>query len=86
MSRPAEKAALDQWYCIEALQDIAVGSAASRLLGVDLVIRRDAASDIAVTTAGDDTPLPTGTSDVIRASNPAKRSPSPRRTDVSPAT
>jgi phenylpropionate dioxygenase-like ring-hydroxylating dioxygenase large terminal subunit len=59
MSRPAEKAALDQWYCIEALQDIAVGSAASRLLGVDLVIRRDADSDIAATVAGDNTPLPT---------------------------
>jgi phenylpropionate dioxygenase-like ring-hydroxylating dioxygenase large terminal subunit len=59
MSRPAEKAALDQWYCIEALQDIAVGRAASRLLGVDLVIRRDTASDIAATVAGDDTPLPT---------------------------
>ena len=59
MSRPAEKAALDQWYCIEALQDIAVGSAASRLLGVDLVIRRDAASDIVATVAGDDRPLPT---------------------------
>ncbi len=59
MSRPAEKAALDQWYCVEALQDIAVGRAASRLLGVDLVIRRDAASDIAATVAGDDTPLPT---------------------------
>jgi phenylpropionate dioxygenase-like ring-hydroxylating dioxygenase large terminal subunit len=59
MSRPAEQAALDQWYCIEALQDIAVGSAASRLLGVDLVIARDAAGNIAATVAGDDTPLPT---------------------------
>src|SRR5260370_17810182 len=59
MSKPAEKAALDQWYCVEALQDIAVGSAANRLLGVDLVIARDAAGDIAVTVASDDTPLPT---------------------------
>jgi phenylpropionate dioxygenase-like ring-hydroxylating dioxygenase large terminal subunit len=59
MSRPAEKAALDQWYCVEALQDIAVGSAANRLLGVDLVVARDAAGAITATVAGDDTPLPT---------------------------
>jgi len=59
MSTSAEKAALDQWYCIEALQDIAVGRAANRLLGVDLVIIRDTAGDIAVTAADDDTPLPT---------------------------
>jgi phenylpropionate dioxygenase-like ring-hydroxylating dioxygenase large terminal subunit len=59
MSMSAEKAALDQWYCIEALQDIAVGSACNRLLGVDLVIARDTAGTIAVTTAGDDMPLPT---------------------------
>ena len=59
MSISAEKAALDQWYCIEALQDIAVGRAANRLLGVDLVIARDTAGDIVVTVADDDTPLPT---------------------------
>ncbi len=59
MSRPAEKAALDQWYCVEALEDIAVGRAANRLLGVDLVIARDAAGNIAATVAGGDTPLPT---------------------------
>ena len=45
MSLSAEQAALDQWYCIEALQDIAVGSSANRLLGIDLVVRRDAAGD-----------------------------------------
>jgi phenylpropionate dioxygenase-like ring-hydroxylating dioxygenase large terminal subunit len=59
MSMSAEKAALDQWYCIGALQDIALGSAANRLLGVDLVIARDTAGTIAVTIAGDDMPLPT---------------------------
>ncbi len=59
MSLSAEKAALDQWYCIEALQDIAVGSSANRLLGVDLVVRRDAAGHIVPTIGGDDTPLPT---------------------------
>jgi phenylpropionate dioxygenase-like ring-hydroxylating dioxygenase large terminal subunit len=59
MGRPAERAALDQWYCIEALQDIAEGAAPNRLLGVDLVITRDAAGIIAAAIAGDDTPLPT---------------------------
>jgi phenylpropionate dioxygenase-like ring-hydroxylating dioxygenase large terminal subunit len=59
MSRPAEKAALDQWYCIEALQDLTVGRAPGRLLGVDLFIARDAGGNIAVTTAADATPLPT---------------------------
>jgi phenylpropionate dioxygenase-like ring-hydroxylating dioxygenase large terminal subunit len=59
MSSSAEKAALDQWYCIEALQDIAPGRAPNRLLGVDLVIARDAAGDIVATVAGDDNPLPT---------------------------
>ena len=59
MNISAEKAALDQWYCIEALQDIAVGNAASRLLGVDLVIARDAAGDIVAMITGNDTPLPT---------------------------
>jgi phenylpropionate dioxygenase-like ring-hydroxylating dioxygenase large terminal subunit len=59
MGTSAEKAALDQWYCVEALQDIAVGRAPSRLLGVGLVIVRDAGGDIAVTIAGNQTPLPT---------------------------
>ena len=59
MSKPAEKAALDQWYCLEALQDITVGRTPSRLLSVDLVITDDAGGTIAVTTAGDETPLPT---------------------------
>jgi phenylpropionate dioxygenase-like ring-hydroxylating dioxygenase large terminal subunit len=59
MGTSAEKAALDQWYCIEALQDVAVGRAASRLLGVDLVIVRDARGGIVVTIEGDHTSLPT---------------------------
>ena len=33
MRQTAEKAALDQWYCIEALKDITTGRAANRLLG-----------------------------------------------------
>jgi phenylpropionate dioxygenase-like ring-hydroxylating dioxygenase large terminal subunit len=59
MSRPAEKAALDQWYCVEALQDIAQGSVASRLLGIDLCIGRDAAGAISITAEGRDDTLPT---------------------------
>jgi phenylpropionate dioxygenase-like ring-hydroxylating dioxygenase large terminal subunit len=59
MSRPAEKAALDQWYCVEALQDIAQGSVASRLLGTDLRIGRDAAGAISITAEGRDDTLPT---------------------------
>jgi phenylpropionate dioxygenase-like ring-hydroxylating dioxygenase large terminal subunit len=59
MGTSAEKAALDQWYCIEALQDIAVGRAPNRLLGADLAVVRNAGGDIVVTIAGDDTPLPT---------------------------
>jgi phenylpropionate dioxygenase-like ring-hydroxylating dioxygenase large terminal subunit len=59
MRKTAEKAALDQWYCIEALQDIAVGRAANRLLGTDLAIVRHADGDVTVTIAGSETPLPT---------------------------
>jgi phenylpropionate dioxygenase-like ring-hydroxylating dioxygenase large terminal subunit len=54
-----DKAALDQWYCIEALHDIAVGRAPNRLLGTDLAIVRNADGDITVTIAGLETPLPT---------------------------
>ncbi|HEY0911446.1 MAG TPA: aromatic ring-hydroxylating dioxygenase subunit alpha, partial [Bradyrhizobium sp.] len=57
--RPAEKAALDQWYCVEALQDIAIGSAPNRLLGVDLVISRDTDGAIGATVKGNAAPLPT---------------------------
>ena len=59
MSRPAEKAALDQWYCVEALQDIMIGRTPNRLLGVDLVVSRDDAGAIRVTVKGNDAPLPT---------------------------
>jgi len=38
----AEKAALDQWYCIDSLADIPQGRSANRLLGQDLVVIRDA--------------------------------------------
>ena len=59
MQGTAEKATLDQWYCIEQLQDIAVGRSAGRLLGTDLSIVRHGDGDITVTIAGLETPLPT---------------------------
>ncbi|MFN3546658.1 MAG: aromatic ring-hydroxylating dioxygenase subunit alpha [Mesorhizobium sp.] len=39
--KPAEKAALDQWYCIDAVADIPPGTSANRLLGHDLGVKRD---------------------------------------------
>lgn len=59
MRETAEKAALDQWYCLEALKDIPTGRAANRLLGTDLVIVRDVDGNISVTIAGQEAPLPT---------------------------
>ena len=59
MRKTAERASLDQWYCIEALKDIAVGRAANRLLGTDLAIVRNADGGITVTVAGREAPLPT---------------------------
>jgi len=59
VARPAEKAALDQWYCLEALQDIHARVTPSRLLGIDLTITCDENGAITVTVAGNDTPLPT---------------------------
>jgi len=48
MSRPAEQAALDQWYCIGPLNEIPVGAMPNRLLGIDLSVTRDAAGVISV--------------------------------------
>ena len=59
MQKTANKAALDQWYCIEQLQEITLGRSANRLLGADLAIVRDGDGDITVTTAGLEKPLPT---------------------------
>ena len=59
MSQPAEKAALDQWYCIEALDDVAAGSTAARLLGIDLCVTRDETGTIRVTAQRSDATLPT---------------------------
>ena len=59
MQRTAEKATLDQWHCIDELQDIAVGRTTNRLLGTDLSIVRHDDGDITVTIAGSAPPLPT---------------------------
>jgi phenylpropionate dioxygenase-like ring-hydroxylating dioxygenase large terminal subunit len=46
--KPAEKAALDQWYCIDALSDIRPGESINRLLGYDLTVTHDASGEIFV--------------------------------------
>ncbi len=53
-----EPAARDQWYCIEAVDDIVEGKSANRLLGIDLDIQRTGTDRIAVAIAGDGTALP----------------------------
>ncbi|MBN8293665.1 aromatic ring-hydroxylating dioxygenase subunit alpha [Rhodobacter sp. NTK016B] len=47
----AEKAALDQWYCIENLADVPQGGSGNRLLGVDLAVGR-AGDSISVSARG----------------------------------
>jgi phenylpropionate dioxygenase-like ring-hydroxylating dioxygenase large terminal subunit len=59
MQRTTDKAALDQWYCIEQLQEIAIGRSTNRLLGTDLAVTRHVDGDITVTIAGLEKPLPT---------------------------
>ena len=59
MQRTADKAALDQWYCIEQLQEVAVGRTTNRLLGTDLAVVRTGDDDITVTIAGSEALLPT---------------------------
>jgi phenylpropionate dioxygenase-like ring-hydroxylating dioxygenase large terminal subunit len=59
MQRTTNTAALDQWYCIEQLQEITVGRRPNRLLGTDLAVTRHDDGDITVTIAGLEKPLPT---------------------------
>jgi phenylpropionate dioxygenase-like ring-hydroxylating dioxygenase large terminal subunit len=59
MTKSAEPASLDQWYCIEAPRDLAPGLAPARLLGEDLVIARARDGAIAVTVKDNGRPLPT---------------------------
>ena len=58
MIHSAEQASLDQWYCLEALQDIAE-TGRTRLLGEDLVIQRERDGALAVTVKSSGRPLPT---------------------------
>jgi phenylpropionate dioxygenase-like ring-hydroxylating dioxygenase large terminal subunit len=55
----AEKAALDQWYCIDALSDIGNGRSRNRLLGTDILVDRDVDGAVNVTMEGRTTLLPT---------------------------
>lgn len=55
--KPAEKAALDQWYCIDALSDIAQGVSSNRLLGIDLTVTRNG-DTLTVAAKTKETPLP----------------------------
>ncbi len=48
MARPAEKASLDHWYVIDALQDIPAAPRPNRLLGRDLVVARDESENVVV--------------------------------------
>jgi phenylpropionate dioxygenase-like ring-hydroxylating dioxygenase large terminal subunit len=41
MTEIAEKAVLDQWYCVDALTVIPVGKSRNRLLGADIAVWRD---------------------------------------------
>jgi phenylpropionate dioxygenase-like ring-hydroxylating dioxygenase large terminal subunit len=56
--KPAEKAALDQWYCIDAVADIPPGTSTNRLLGYDLAVTRKG-EDFAVTRTATAAALPT---------------------------
>jgi phenylpropionate dioxygenase-like ring-hydroxylating dioxygenase large terminal subunit len=52
MSRPAEKAALDHWYCIGLASAVPAAPGTNRLLGHDLVLRRDTGGAIVVEADG----------------------------------
>jgi len=47
----AEKAAMDQWYCIDNLSDVPQGASANRLLGMDLQVTRSG-DDVALSAGG----------------------------------
>jgi phenylpropionate dioxygenase-like ring-hydroxylating dioxygenase large terminal subunit len=56
MTATAEKAARDQWYCIEALETLDIGETTTRLLGEDVHISRSPSGGIIVTCAGRNLP------------------------------
>jgi len=57
MTGPAEKAALDHWYCIGLASAAPATPTANRLLGHDLALRRDAAGAIVIEAAGKTLPV-----------------------------
>jgi phenylpropionate dioxygenase-like ring-hydroxylating dioxygenase large terminal subunit len=48
MGKTTDRAALDQWYCIDDVDDITTAPRNTRLLGQDIVLRRDADDSILV--------------------------------------
>ena len=57
MTRTTDRAALDQWYCVDDLDDIGATPRKSRLLGEDIVIGRSESGAITCRTVpGDETP------------------------------
>ncbi len=57
MARPAEKAALDWWYCIGDARFFGAPKP-DRLLGIDILCGRDATGAVTITRADDGRPLP----------------------------
>jgi phenylpropionate dioxygenase-like ring-hydroxylating dioxygenase large terminal subunit len=51
MTPPVESVTLDQWYAVDALDDIGRATKRNRLLGCDLAVGRDLAGSVTVTTA-----------------------------------
>ncbi|MEO8668957.1 MAG: aromatic ring-hydroxylating dioxygenase subunit alpha [Bauldia sp.] len=54
MARTADRAALDQWYCVDDLDDIGAAPRMTRLLGEDIVIARDAGGAVTCRARGVD--------------------------------
>jgi phenylpropionate dioxygenase-like ring-hydroxylating dioxygenase large terminal subunit len=53
-----ERVTLDQWYCIDALQDIPVGRTPNRLLGTDLTVTHETGGTFSVTVKDGSARLP----------------------------
>ena len=54
MTRTTDRAALDQWYCVDDLDDIGASPRKTRLLGEDIVIRRNEGGSVTCATVPDD--------------------------------
>ena len=57
MTRTSDPVALDQWYAIATLTDVTAAPSQTRLLGQDIVVRRDPAGAIQVQADGADLPV-----------------------------